>query len=336
MVTSVVVVASVAFVVPGFLALEAQQAGNPLGAPPLGLDLYVRIPPDSPPTADVIVLGESLFFDPLLSADGSISCASRHRPERGFADSSSTSQGVFGRRTSRNAPSLLNAGYGESFFWDGRIRTLEEQVLQPIINPNEMGLPLEDLVVRLDGTPAYRGAFAASFGEGPTPQTIGMALASYVRTLRSGNSPADRYASGDDVALGPDARAGFALFREKANCVGCHIGPLLSDERFHNTGVGWGSTDLGRFEVTGQSSDRGKFNTPSLRNVARTAPYMHDGSMETLEEVIELYDRGGNPNPNLDSRIAPLRLSPDEKKQTRPTPSEITIDLIRRHRHVLP
>ncbi len=236
-------------------------------------------------------------------------------PSGAFADSSATSHGVFGRQTSRNAPSLLNAGYGESFFWDGRIQTLEEQVLQPIMNPNEMGLSLRDLVVRLDATPEYRGAFVTSFGEGPTRQTIGMALASYVRTLRSGNSPADRYASGDSLALGPDARAGFALFREKANCVGCHIGPLLSDERFHNTGVGWGSTDLGRFEVTGQSSDRGKFNTPSLRNVARTAPYMHDGSMDTLEEVIERYDQGGTPNPNLDSRIAPLRLSPDEKKQ---------------------
>lgn len=315
MVTSVVVVASVAFVVAGFLASEPQQARSPLGPPPLGLDLYLRIPPENPPTAEAIALGERLFFDPLLSADRSVSCASCHRPERGFADSTSTSHGVFGRRTPRNAPSILNAGYGEFFFWDGRIRTLEEQVLQPIMNPDEMGLPLEDLVVRLDGTPEYRGAFVTAFGERPTRQTIGMALASYVRTLRSGNSPADRYASGDESALGPDARAGFALFREKANCVACHNRPLLSDEGFHNTGVGWGKADLGRSEVTGQSSDRGKFNTPSLRNVARTAPYMHDGSMETLEEVIEHYDRGGNANPNLDSRLAPLRLSPDEKRQ---------------------
>ena len=287
--------------------------GGGLGPPPLGLDVFVPISPDNPPSAVAADLGERLFFDPLLSATQDLACASCHRPEHAFADVTATSEGVFGRRTTRNAPSLLNAAYGTSFFWDGRTRTLEEQVVQPIIEPNEMGLPLPALVGRLRERPEYQEAFRTAFDSEATAETLAWALASYIRTLRSGDSSADRYAAGDPDALDADARAGFKLFREEARCVECHIGPLLTDEGFHNTGVGWGTGDLGRFEATGDRADRGKFNTPSLRNVALTAPYMHDGSLATLEDVVDFYTDGGRPNPYLDRELHPLRLTDDEK-----------------------
>lgn len=303
----------------GFATLVGAQVGTSplgggLGPPPLGLDLFVPIPAENQPTAAGVRLGERLFFDRLLSADQTLNCASCHRPDHAFADVSATSQGVFGRRTKRNAPSLWNAAYGKFFFWDGRIQTLEQQVVQPIINPNEMGLPLEELVDRLREHPEYPEMFQAAFGGEPTQDHVARALASYVRTLRSGNSPADRYTLGDSNALHAGARAGFKLFQGKARCTECHIGPLLTDERFHNTGVGWGGDDLGQFGVTGKVEDRGRFNTPSLRNVALTAPYMHDGSLPTLEEVIEFYDGGGKANPNQDPDIRPLRLTTEEKK----------------------
>ena len=265
--------------------LVAQILTSPttgLGTPPLGLDLYAPIPPENPLTPARVALGERLFFDSLLSADQTLACASCHRPDHGFADVAATSRGVYGRRTTRNAPSLFNAAYGTLFFWDGRIQTLEEQVVQPIINPSEMGLPLSNLVNRLRSSLEYREAFGEAFDSEPRANNLAWALASYVRTLRSGNSPADRYAAGIPPVLDADARAGTKLFQGKARCVECHIGPLLTDERFHNTGVGWGAGDLGRFGITSDSADQGRFNTRSLRNVALTAPYMHDGSMPTL------------------------------------------------------
>lgn len=286
-----------------------------LDVPPLGLDLYLPIPSDNPPTPSTIRLGERLFFDTLLSADESIACASCHRPEGGFADNTPTSRGAYGRRTTRNAPSLLNAGYGRVFFWDGRTQTLEDQVLKPIVNRNEMDMTLDAVVARLEPRPEYQDAFLEAFGTPPAADGVARALASYVRTLRSGNSAADRYAVGEAGAIGTDAAAGFRLFRGKARCVECHLGPLLTDEGFHNTGVGWGGGDRGRYDVTGEPDDRGKFNTPSLRNVAETAPYMHDGSLSRLEDVIDFYDGGANANPNLDARIRPLGLDTGEKRQ---------------------
>ena len=292
-----------------------RPSGGGFGAPPLGLDLFVPALPEHPPTAVLADLGERLFFDQLLSADRTLACASCHRPDHGFADVTAASEGVFGRRTTRNTPSLFNAAYGTFFFWDGRVQTLEEQVVQPISNPNEMGLPLPELVERLRARPEYREVFRAAFDGEATAENLARALASYVRTLRSGDSPADRYAAGDPDALDVGARAGFKLFRGKARCVECHIGPILTDERFHNTGVGWGGGDTGRFAITGDPTDWGRFNTPSLRNVALTAPYMHDGSMQTLETVVDFYDGGARPNQNLDLEIQPLQLTPEEKHQ---------------------
>lgn len=283
-------------------------------APPLGLDAYLPTPEENAITAEKTRLGERLFFDTKLSADTSISCATCHQPSRAFTDGRPRSRGVFGRVTVRNTPSVLNAGYGAAFFWDGRIATLEEQVLQPIIATEEMGATLDDVVRRLRSDTGYRAAFRDALGEPPSAETIGKALATFVRTRRSAASPMDRYLDGDQSAADAQAIAGLRIFQGRARCVECHHGPLLTDGGFHNTGVGWGGADPGRARVTGEEADRGRFKTPSLRNVALTAPYMHDGSLATLEDVVEFYARGGNANPLLDTRIRPLDLSSADKR----------------------
>jgi len=261
---------------------------------PLGLDLFMPVPDDNPLTAERIELGRQLFFDTRLSRDGSLSCASCHEPRRGFADARPIAVGVDGRQGRRNAPALINRGYGRAFFWDGRARSLEEQVVKPIEDPNELGSSLAD----------------ASRRVGIAPDDIGRALSSFVRSILSGNSPFDRFVSGDRSALTADERAGLQVFRGKGNCVACHVGPTLSDERLHNTGVAWSGAVF-----TDAGAGRGEFKTPTLREVARTAPYMHDGSLATLDDVIEFYDQGGRPNPSLDPEVRPLRLTADEKRQ---------------------
>lgn len=296
----------------------AQDVRRP-GAPPTGLPLYVPIPETNPTTPERVALGRRLFFDPILSADRSVSCSSCHRPTHFFADTLALSVGARGARPTRNTPSILNAAYGGPFFWDGRVKTLEEQVLRPVTNPAEMALRLEEAVERLRADPTYRKGFETTFGGAgtapPSPvsrQNLARALSAYVRSLRSGGSPADLFVAGEVEMLSSHERDGYRLFIGKAGCTHCHAGPLLSDERLHNTGVGWGGPDAGRFQFTGQVEDRGLFNTPSLRNVAETAPYMHDGSLRTLREVVEFYDRGGGANPNLDARIQPLSLTEPE------------------------
>jgi cytochrome c peroxidase len=267
---------------------------------PLGLDLYIPVPAANPLTADKVEVGRRLFDDPRLSVDGSLSCATCHQPERAFSSADAAAVGVFGRQGTRNAPALINLAYGRAFFRDGRETTLERQVLRPIEDPNEMGF----------------SAARAAERVGLSREELSQALASYVRTILSGNSPYDRFVDGDREALSADAQAGLALFRGKARCSLCHFGPTFSDEAFHNTGVAAPDgeiIDVGRFEVTGREPDRGAFRTPTLREVARTAPYMHDGSLATLEDVIEFYDQGGRPNPALDPKIRPLGLTADEK-----------------------
>lgn len=281
---------------------------------PLGLDEYFFVPEDNPLTPEKIELGRRLFFDKLLSADRTISCASCHKPELAFTDGLVVPVGVGHRQGTRNAPALINRAYGKSFFWDGRAETLENQALQPIQNPVEMNLTLDELTGRLKTDTAYAAEFQRVFGDGITSTNVARALASFIRTLRSGDSPFDKFQNGEQAALSPEARRGLELFRGKANCVACHVGPNFTDEQFHNTGISWGKGDLGRYHVTGKEADRGAFKTPSLREVARTAPYMHDGSLATLEAVIEFYNRGGNKNPHLDEEIRPLKLSPQERQ----------------------
>jgi cytochrome c peroxidase len=260
---------------------------------PLGLDLYLPVPEENPLSADRIELGRRLFFDRRLSRDGSIACSSCHDPERAFSDGRAIAVGVFGRKGRRNAPALINRGYGRLFFWDGRVARLEEQVLKPIEDANEMDLPLSQAAARV----------------GLGPEQISRALASFVRSILSGDSPFDRFINGDRAALTLEQQAGLQLFRAKANCVACHVGPNFTDERLHNTGIAWRD---GKFADAG--AGQGDFKTPTLREIARTAPYMHDGSVATLEDVIEYYDRGGNQNTHLDSELRPLHLSAEEKR----------------------
>jgi cytochrome c peroxidase len=263
---------------------------------PLGLDAYMPVPETNPLTRAKVALGKKLFFDRRLSADGTIRCASCHHPERAFSDARAITAGIGGRAGTRRVPRLVNRGYGRAFFWDGRAASLEEQVLQPIGNPVEMGSSAADAAKRV----------GLSQGE------LRDALASYVRTIVSGDSPYDRYLAGDPAALNDTEKLGLRLFTGKAGCSSCHLGPNLTDEKFHNTGAGQ-DTDPGRAAVTGRQEDRGKFKTPTLREAARTPPYMHDGSLVTLDEVIDFYDKGGRENPQLDPEIRPLHLSAAEK-----------------------
>ncbi len=292
--------------------------------PPLGLPV-LPVPAANRPTADAIALGQKLFHDVKLSRDNTISCASCHLPQKHFVDGQAVATGIGGQRGTRNAPTLLNAAYSAAQFWDGRAASLEQQAQGPITATNEMNMPAEMCVARLTADASYKEEFAKVFGSGPiTMSKIEQALASFERTLLSGNSPFDQSQFGGvKTALSAAALRGLAVFkgRKKGNCVACHtIGEqfaLFTDGKFHNLGVGLNAsgelTDLGRFTVTGKESERGLFRTPSLRNVAKTAPYMHDGSLKTLTEVIDFYLGGGNSNPQLDSEIKPLPLTAQER-----------------------
>jgi cytochrome c peroxidase len=260
---------------------------------PLGLDLYMPVPEDNPLTAEKIATGRRLFFDARLSRSGSIACASCHDPARAFSDGQPIAVGVFGRQGRRNAPALINRGYGRAFFWDGRALSLEEQVVKPIQDPNEMDLPVD----------------LAASRAGVSVETLAQSLASYVRSILSGDSAYDRFIGGDRTALSAEQRQGLEIFRGRGNCTACHAGPNLSDERFHNTGVAWRDGTL-----HDDGREHGAFKTPTLREAVRSAPYMHDGSIATLEQVVDFYDGGGRPNPNLAAEIRPLRLNAEDKR----------------------
>ncbi len=279
---------------------------------PIGLDLYVPAPSNNPITPDKMALGRRLFFERRISADGRTSCATCHRPNRAFSDGRRLPVGVHRRVGRRNTPSLLNRAYGTSFFWDGRAATLEDQVRMALAGQSDLDLPAAEAAMRLADDREYVAAFNRAFDARLSPDALVQALATFVRGQLSGSSAFDRFTAGDRTALDHRARQGFALFNGTARCGRCHAGPLLSDEEFHNTGVSWGR-DAGRFEVTRRPEDRGLFKTPSLRNVALTAPYMHDGSIGSLDAVVAFYVRGARPNPNLDDQIRPLALSPVER-----------------------
>jgi cytochrome c peroxidase len=328
--------------------LMALHAAPPLGLPP------VPVPADNPVTEAKAALGRKLFFDRRLSRNETISCAMCHVPEQGFAHNElATAIGIEGRTVRRNAPTIYNAAYASLLFHDGRERQLEHQIWGPLLAVNEMGNPsIGYLLDKIRRLPDYAGLFEAAFGgDGPTLSNVGMALASYERTLLSAGSPFDRWRfGGEEGALSAEAKRGFALFSGKADCVACHRideqYALFTDQRLHNTGVGYRQAmgrpaerlevqvspgvfldidptvtaaaterrpnDLGLYEITEQPQDRWKYRTPTLRNVALTAPYMHDGSMASLREVIEFYNAGGVPNEVLDPLIRPLGLSENE------------------------
>ncbi len=284
---------------------------------PLGLNDDLMVPENNPLTAEKVALGRMLYFDPRLSADGTVSCASCHHPDKGWSDALPISQGIRAQNGTRNAPTVINSTYMFSQFWDGRAPTLEEQAKGPIINPVEMGMEAHDLAVtNIKKVPGYQPLFQKAFGEGPNIENITQAIASFERTILGGNSKFDRFQNGDENALNAEEKLGKELFFGKANCTRCHVGATFSDSQFHNLGVGMKQEkpDLGRFEITKKEADKGAFKTPALRDISRTAPYMHDGSQTTLEEVIEFYDIGGEKNPYLDPQMKPLGLSAEEKK----------------------
>jgi cytochrome c peroxidase len=290
--------------------------------PPLGLD-PVRPPRNNRQTPEKIALGKQLFFDPRLSVDGSISCASCHDPKLGWSNGLSFAFGVKGQIGTRSAPTILNAAYADTLFWDGRAGSLEEQALGPLTNPVEMGNSPQQVVDTLNGIPGYVAGFERAFGEGGISiRRVTQAIAAYERTLTSGNSLFDRFKyGGEKTLLTASQMRGMKLFRDKEgpNCAKCHrfddFTADLTDFRFHNVGVGIDhpNPDLGRERVTGRAEDRGKFRTPTLRNIADTAPYMHDGRFATLEQVVDFYAKGAVPNPNLDQEIGEFTLSDQEK-----------------------
>ncbi len=285
----------------------------------------VPLPP-SPPvplsnlqTPAKVALGKKLFFDPKLSVNGSISCAFCHMPKAGFADPRPVSIGVGGKRGGRNAPSALNAAYLDRQFWDGRAGSLEEQAIGPLTNPVEMENPTNQSVVdRLRKIPFYHRSFREVFGGDVSIDRIGEAIAAYERTLLTPNTPYDRYLMGEKKALSPSAQKGFLLFKGKARCVLCHSGALLTDQSYHNLGVpqmGTLSTDVGRYAISHDPADKGKFRTSPLRNVALTSPYMHDGAFKTLKQVVDFYNKGGGKSPfkTKDPLLQPLHLTKQEK-----------------------
>jgi cytochrome c peroxidase len=309
----------------GHNVMDAALDVKPIGAPieiatPLGLP-PVPIPPGAPETAETIALGRRLFYERRLSMDNTLACASCHNPLFGFTDGQKHSTGVGGKIGIRNAPTLVNAAYVPAQFWDGRAHSLEEQAGGPMANPIEMNQAHEVTVSKLAADPVYRAQFARAFGPGPV--TIGKvttALAAFERTLISGDSPFDQYEfGGNKNALSPAAIRGLAIFRDpkRGNCAACHTidktYALFTDGKFHNIGVGVSDegelSDLGRYSETKLEADKAAFKTPTLRNVAMTAPYMHDGSLKTLKDVVDFYAGGGNSNPYLDKEIKSIELS---------------------------
>lgn len=263
-------------------------------------------------------LGEKLFFDPILSSDRTVSCASCHLPDLAFADTARFSRGVGGALTDRNTPSAMNQAGRITLFWDGRATTLESQALQPIAAPNEMNLPIAEAVSRLNDAPAYAAAFRRIFRGKATEKALAEALAAFERTLETSNTPYDRYLDGDEAAMSAAAARGRLLFIGKANCANCHAGDDFTADRFKNIGLYDGKTltDPGRFKVTGDSSQAGHFKVPGLRNVAITPPYMHNGMFRTLREVLNYYNRPDDfvkNSPNRDLSLStPLNLSEAE------------------------
>lgn len=298
--------------VTGSDAAEAYKLKMPSGLQ----DDAAYIPPDNPLTTDKINLGKALYFDTRLSADGTIACATCHAPDKGFSDGRPTSTGIKGQVGGRSAPVTINRLFSQDQFWDGRSPSLEDQALGPVQNPIEMGHTLPGMIATLDKVQGYKEQFKKAFGTGVTKEGVAQAIASFERTLLCGNSAFDKFEAGDKKALSVSAQRGLTLFRgKKANCVACHTGFNFTDEGYHNLGVGMDKKDpdLGRFKVTKKESDKGAFKTPTLRNIAASAPYLHDGSAKTLEEVIDFYDKGGTKNPNLSKEIKPLKLTAQDK-----------------------
>jgi cytochrome c peroxidase len=283
---------------------------------PLGL-LPIQWPADNPYSAAKVDLGRLLYFDRRLSADNTVSCATCHVPEKGFTDGAPFSTGVRGQIGGRSAPTVINRAYSLAQFWDGRAPTLEDQVKGPIANPLEMDNPHDAMAAKLIGIQGYRPLFQKAFGSPDvTIENVAKAIATFERTLLSGNSTYDRYKAGNKAAMTRAQVRGMDVYFNKAKCDQCHEGVNFTANAFANLGIGTDKPepDTGRYAVTKDPVDWGKFKTPTLRDITRTGPYMHDGSLKTLEEVVDFYDKGGTPNKNLDEKIKKLNLTAEQKK----------------------
>ena len=295
-------------------------AGEPVTLPTIaGLeDPNTYVPADNPLTKEKIELGRAIFFDKRMSKDNTIACASCHMAKKGFTDGMPVSTGIKGLKGGRSAPVSFNRVYSKAQFWDGRAATLEDQSIGPFANPIEHGFANHDeMVAKMKKMPGYRKLFQEVFGGEITIQDVGRAVASFQRTVLSGNSAVDKYdLGGDQNALSDSAKRGLELFRGKARCTRCHSGFNFTDEKFHNLGIGWddNKVDLGRYMETKNPEDIGAFKTPTLREIARTAPYMHDGRFKTLEEVVKFYNQGGVKNPHQDNTIIPLEMTDEEQQ----------------------
>lgn len=316
---------------------EPLEVKVPVGLQPLTIN--VNVPAANPLTKGKVELGKQLYFDPRISLDGTVSCATCHNPFKGWTDAMSVSIGIKGQTGGRSAPTVLNTVYGRTLFWDGRAPSLEAQSQGPPQNPIEMGnQTYKQIVDRLRAISGYREQFQKVFGTDVTLDGIAKAIASFERaTALSGNSKYDKYTRGDLKALSESEKRGMVLFGlrldsgdefktdavlQKANCTACHAGFNFSDEQFHNLGVGWDANkkdfkDKGRWAISPigakNNAELGAFKTPTVRDVTRTAPYMHDGSLRTLEAVMDHYDKGGDANPFLDKDMKKLNLTAQEK-----------------------
>ena len=305
-----------ALALPAFSLCAWAQASPTAPKAPLGLPPLIW-PRDNPYSAAKVELGRTLYFDRRLSADETVSCASCHEPRFAFTDGAAVSTGIKSQKGGRSAPTVINRAYSLAQFWDGRATTLEDQAKGPIANPIEMGMTHDAAVDRLKGIAGYRAMFAKAFGTDAIDiDRTAMAIASFERTVLSGNAPYDRYKKGNKGAMTASQVRGMDVFFEKAKCDKCHEGSNFTLNAYANLGVGTDKPepDVGRYAVTHDPRDWGVFKTPTLREIEHTAPYMHDGSLKTLEEVVDLYDKGGIANKNLDPNIKKLQLSDMQKK----------------------
>jgi cytochrome c peroxidase len=271
-------------------------------------------PEDNPMTTEKVALGKQLFFDKRLSKDGSASCETCHVHDKGWTDGLQFSMKVGGALNTRNTPSLYNVAYQQSFYWDGRAASLEKNIAAAW--EGQMGADKDAIAKAIGEIPGYADQFKKVFNGPPTALNIPMAIAAYVRTLRSGNSAWDKYEKGDKIAVGAEAIEGYKIFTGKGQCVLCHTPPLYTDGMFHNVGLEAGKEkpDPGRAKVTDDMKDQSAFKTPSQRQAPKTGPYFHDGSAATLEDAVRFMAGGGKPDANLDPRLKPTNLTDEEIK----------------------
>ena len=262
----------------------------------------MTIPADNPLTPEKVALGRQLFFDERLSGDGSRSCYSCHLCEKGLTDGLPKAIGAFNKQLPRSSPTLWNVGYYKEFYWDGRSPSLEKQAMGAWTGANQ-GAKADEIVTKLNALQGYRAQFQKIFGSDAAPDTVVKAIAAFERTIISGNTAWDRWKAGDTTAINQSAWRGWNIF-QAIKCNNCHDGVLFTDQQYHNVGIGMDQKepDVGRFKVTNKPEDMGAFKTPTLRDIARSAPYFHDGSVKTLEEAVDLMLAGGKPNEHLDKK----------------------------------